>query len=140
LPFAPPDAPRTATARCQAELAQLVQRLVRLVQEMGDRGLEPEVYPPARELRPTYLRLTAEAVCLLERLGLSEGHPVDHLRDLLVAQLRSTSRSERREQLSLQQALGEEPSPVFSAALSTTGLPSQAYPTGQEGHGHVQWA
>lgn len=104
-----PDAPRTSQAHHQAELTRLVQQLTRLVQEMGDRGLEPGVYPPARELRPAYLRLFAGAVRLVERLGLAEGNPADYLSDLLVAQLRRTGRSERRDQMSLPQALSEEP-------------------------------
>jgi len=107
VPLLPPPAAATARARHQAELAHLVQRLTRLVQEMGDRGLEPEVYGPAAYLRAPYLQLSTQAARLVERLGLAEGNPIDHLSDLLVAQLRSTGRSQRRERMSLQQALGE---------------------------------
>jgi hypothetical protein len=87
----------------------LVQRLTRLVQEMGDRALEPDTFGPARHLRGPYLQLSAQAVRLVERLGLAQGNPVDHLSDMLVDQLRATSRSQRREAMSLQQALGEMP-------------------------------
>lgn len=103
----PPPAAAPARARHQAELTQLVHRLTRLVQEMGDRGLEPEVYGPAAHLRAPYLQLSTQAVRLVERLGLAKGNAIDYLSDLLVAQLRSTSRSQRRERMSLSQALGE---------------------------------
>lgn len=107
LPLLPSPAAATAHARCQTELAHLVQRLTRLVQEMGDRGFEPEAYGPLAHLRGPYVQLSQEAAHLVEQLGLAAGNAVEYLGDLLVAELRATTRGERRAQMSLPQALGE---------------------------------
>jgi hypothetical protein len=107
LPLLPPPTAATARASRQTELAYLVQRLTRLVQEMGDQGFEPNAYGPLAYLRGPYVQLSQEATHLVEQLGLAAGNAVEYLGDLLVAELRATTRGERRAQMSLPQALGE---------------------------------
>jgi len=95
------------TQRTKSELVLLLQRLTRLIQEMGDRGLEPEAFEPASFLRPHYLQLATQAARLAQAIGFGEGEPMDYISNLLVDTLRATSRTERRERMSLQEALGE---------------------------------
>lgn len=97
----------TDTAHTKAEFALILLRLTRLVQEMGDRGLEPEAYGPARGLRPRYLQLFTQAVRLAHAVGYANHESADYIGTLLVEHLRSTSRAERCQRMSLQQALGE---------------------------------
>lgn len=96
-----------ATKPALIELTSLVQRLARLVQEMGDRGLEPDAYKAAPALRPRYLHLTRQAQHLAQTLGFTEAEASEYVTKRLLEQLRASSRTERRADMSLQQALGE---------------------------------
>lgn len=95
------------TLGSKSELTLLLQRLTRLIQEMGDRGLEPEAFAPASYLRPHYLQLATQAARLAQAMGFAEGESMDYISNLLVDTLRTTSRTERRERMSLQEALGQ---------------------------------
>lgn len=95
------------TLRTKSELTLLLQRLTRLIQEMGDRGLEPEAFEPASYLRPRYLQLATQAARLAHAMGFAENESTDYISNLLIDTLRATSRAERREYMSLQEALGE---------------------------------
>lgn len=95
------------TQHIKIELTQLLYRLTRLIQEIGDRGLEPEVFAPTAYLRPHYLRLVQQAARLAQAMGFSEGESTEYINTLLVEQLRTSSRSERRQRMTLQEALGE---------------------------------
>lgn len=95
------------TQPLKAELTQLLHRLTRLLQEIGDRGLEPEVIAPTAYLRPHYLRLAGQAARLAQAMGFDEGESTEHVCLLLLEQLRTTTHTERRQRMSLQEALGE---------------------------------
>lgn len=97
----------TDTSHTKVEFTLLLVRLTRLVQEMGDRGLEPDAYGPARVLRPRYLQLFAQAVRLAHTMGFATHESADYIGTLLVEHLRASSRAERCQRMSLQQALGE---------------------------------
>lgn len=97
----------TNTAAAKVEFTLLLLRLTRLVQEMGDRGLEPEAYGPARVLRPRYLQLFTQATRLAHAMGYADHESADYIGSLVVDYLRSSSRAERCQRMSLQQALGE---------------------------------
>ncbi|NML64367.1 hypothetical protein HHL22_04030 [Hymenobacter sp. RP-2-7] len=84
-----------------------MQRLTRLIQEMGDRGLEPEAFEPASTLRPRYLQLATQATRLAQAMGFAEGESAEYISNLLVDSLRTSSRAERRERMTLQEALGD---------------------------------
>lgn len=95
------------TQQIKVELTHLLHRLARLLQEIGDRGLEPEVIAPTAYLRPHYLRLAWQAARLAEAMGFDEGESTEHVCTLLLEQLRNTTHTERRQRMSLQEALGE---------------------------------
>ena len=95
------------TQQIKVELTQLLYRLTRLLQEIGDRGLEPEAIAPTAYLRPHYLRLAGQAARLAQAMGFDEGESTEHVCTLLLEQLRNTTHTERRQRMSLQEALGE---------------------------------
>lgn len=97
----------SVTPRSKSEFTLLLLRLTRLVQEMGDRGLEPEAYGPASYLRPRYLQLAGQAAQLAQTIGYGEGAPTEYITNLIIEHLRTTSKTERRQRMSLQEALGE---------------------------------
>lgn len=96
-----------STPSLKPELAQLLHRLLRLIQEIGDRGLEPAAFAPTAYLRPHYLRLTRQAERLVQTMGFGECEATAYIGSLLVEQLRVSNQAERRQRMTLQEALGE---------------------------------
>lgn len=93
----------SATFPTNLDLPRLMQRLARLVQEMGDRGLQGSPHVSASTLRTAYLQLLRQATHLSKGLGIGELEAADYVATQLIAQLRRGS----SQRMSLREALGE---------------------------------